>query len=239
MTNNTNHQQITTGLLNPSKDSVFHQLFTNPNPQSEKALKCFLEAILQEQISNIEIQREELQIEDSSLNKNSMYDVNCKINEKEFARIKIHNSDSKEYFANQVTYYCARLLKYHTENKNKYNDIPKVYQISILNFIYNNSSPKELFHYKLSTEDGLTINEQQNIIVIELPKICKLVEELQNKTKTIQNLTTIQKWCIFILYASTSELDSIIQEIAQSDQGIMSAFTALKEISHNKKSSDR
>ena len=238
MTNNT-HKQITTELLNPSKDSVFHQLFTNSNPQSEKALKCFLEAILQEQISNIEIQREELQIEDSSLNKNSMYDVNCKINEKEFARIKIHNSDSKEYFANQVTYYCTRLLKYHTENQNKYNDIPKVYQISILNFIYNNSSPKELFHYKLSTEDGLTINEQQNIIVIELPKICKLVEELQNKTKTIQNLTTIQKWCIFILYASTSELDSIIQEIAQSDQGIMSAFTALKEISHNKKSSDR
>lgn len=235
MTNNTNHQQFTTELLNPSKDSVFHQLFTNPNPKSEKALKCFLEAILQEQISNIEIQREELQIEDSSLNKNSMYDVNCKINEKEFARIKIHNSDSKEYFANQVTYYCTRLLKYHSENQNKYNDIPKVYQISILNFIYNNSSPNELFHYKLSTEDGLTINEQQNIIVIELPKICKLVEELQNKTKTIQNLTTIQKWCIFILYASTSELDSIIQEIAQSDQGIMSAFTALKEISNNKK----
>lgn len=238
MTNNT-HKQITTELLNPSKDSVFHQLFTNPNPKSEKALKCFLEAILQEQISNIEIQREELQIEDSSSNKNSMYDVNCKINEKEFARIKIHNSDSKEYFANQVTYYCARLLKYHTENQNKYNDIPKVYQISILNFIYNNSSPKELFHYKLSTEDGLTINEQQNIIVIELPKICKLVEELQNKTKTIQNLTTIQKWCIFILYASTSELDSLIQEITQSDQWIMSAFTALKEISNNEKSSDR
>ena len=236
MTNNINHQQFTTELLNPSKDSVFHQLFTNPNPKSEKALKCFLEAILQEQISNIEIQREELQIEDSSLNKNSMYDVNCKINEKEFARIKIHNSDSKEYFSNQVTYYCARLLKYHTENQNKYNDIPKVYQISILNFIYNNSSPKELFHYKLSTEDGITINEQQNIIVIELPKICKLVEELQNKTKTIQNLTTIQKWCIFILYASTSELDSLIQEITQSDQGIMSAFTALKEISNNEKS---
>ena len=239
MTNNTNHQQFTTELLNPSKDSVFHQLFTNPNPKSEKALKCFLEAILQEQISNIEIQRKELHIEDSSLNKNSMYDVNCKINEKEFARIKIHNSDSKEYFSNQVTYYCARLLKYHTENQNKYNDIPKVYQISILNFIYNNSSPKELFHYKLSTEDGITINEQQNIIVIELPKICKLVEELQNKTKTIQKLTTIQKWCIFILYASTSELDSLIQEITQSDQGIMSAFTALKEISNNKKSSNR
>ena len=190
---------------------------------------------MQEQISNIEIQREELHIEDSSLNKNSMYDVNCKINENEFTRIKIHNSDSKEYFAKQVTYYCARLLKYHTENQNKYNDIPKVYQISIINFIYNNSSPNELFHYKLSTEDGLIINEQENIIVIELPKICKLVEELQNKTKTIQNLTTIQKWCIFILYASTSELDSLIQEITQSEQGIMSAFTALKEISNNEK----
>ncbi len=56
MTNNNTHKQITTGLLNPSKNSVFHKLFTNPNPQSKKALKCFLEAILQEQISNIEIQ---------------------------------------------------------------------------------------------------------------------------------------------------------------------------------------
>ena len=65
ITNNNTHKQITTGLLNPSKDSVFQQLFTNPNPQSEEALKCFLEAILQEQISNIEIQREELHIEDS------------------------------------------------------------------------------------------------------------------------------------------------------------------------------
>ena len=89
MTNNINHQQFTTELLNPSKDSVFHQLFTNPNPKSEKALKCFLEAILQEQISNIEIQRKELHIEDSSLNKNSMYDVNCKINENEFTRINL------------------------------------------------------------------------------------------------------------------------------------------------------
>lgn len=55
MTNNNTPKQFTTELLNPSKDSVFHQLFTNPNPQSKKALKCFLEAILQEQISNIEI----------------------------------------------------------------------------------------------------------------------------------------------------------------------------------------
>ena len=52
-----------------------------------------------------------------------------------------------------------------------------------------------------------------------------------DKTRTIQSLTATQKWCIFILYASNDELNSLIQEIAQSEEGIMCAVTVLKEIS--------
>ena len=64
-----------------------------------------------------------------------------------------------------------------------------------------------------------------------MPKIRKIVESLLDKTRTIQSLTATQKWCIFILYASNDELNSLIQEIAQSEEGIMCAVTVLKEIS--------
>ena len=46
-----------------------------------------------------------------------------------------------------------------------------------------------------------------------------------------QNSTATQKWCIFILYASKYELNPLIQEIAQSEEGIICAVTVLKEIS--------
>ena len=44
-------------------------------------------------------------------------------------------------------------------------------------------------------------------------------------------MTATQKWCIYILYASNDELNSLIQEIAQSEEGIMCAVKVLKEIS--------
>ena len=58
--------------------------------------------------------------------------------------------------------------------------------------------PREIFRYKFFTEDGLILEERQNIIFIELPKIRKIVESLLDKTRTIQSLTAIQKWCIFV-----------------------------------------
>ena len=123
------------------------------------------------------------------------------------------------------------MLNHHVSKCSKWQDIPKVYQISVLNFIREKDHPREIFHYKFLTEDGLILEERQNIIFIELPKIRKIVESLLDKTRTIQSLTATQKWCIFILYASNDELNSLIQEIAQSEEGIMCAVTVLKEIS--------
>ena len=55
-----------------------------------------------------------------------------------------------------------------------------------------------LVPHEFLTEDGLILEEGQNIIFIELPKIRKIVESLLDKTRTIKSLTAIQKWGIFI-----------------------------------------
>ena len=219
-----------TALLNPCVDPVFKRLFTDSSPEGKRALQCFLEAILQKTVSNIVIQQEELPIE-SIFDKKSKFDLNCKIDEQEFANIEMQNYNCKEVYEKRAEYYCAHLLNHHVSKGSKWQDIPKVYQISVLNFIREKDHPREIFHYKFLTEDGLILEERQNIIFIELPKIRKIVESLLDKTRTIQSLTATQKWCIFILYASNDELNSLIQEIAQSEEGIMCAVTVLKEIS--------
>ena len=67
-----------TALLNPCVDPVFKRLFTDPSPEGKRALQCFLEAVLQKPVSNIEIQQEELPVE-SIFDKKSKFDLNCQI----------------------------------------------------------------------------------------------------------------------------------------------------------------
>ena len=219
-----------TALLNPCVDPVFKRLFTDSSPEGKRALQCFLEAILQKPVSNIVIQQEELPIE-SIFDKKSKFDLNCQIGENEFANIEMQNYNRKEVYEKRAEYYCAHLLNHHVPEGLKWQDIPKVYQISVLNFIREKDYPNEIFFYKFRSDEGLLLEERQNIIFIELPKIQQIVKNLMDKTTTVQSLTTTQKWCIFILYASNAELSSIIQEIANSEEGIMCAVTVLKEIS--------
>ena len=219
-----------TALLNPCVDPVFKRLFTDSSPEGKRALQCFLEAILQKPVSNIVIRQEELPIE-SIFDKKSKFDLNCQIGENEFANIEMQNYNRKEVYEKRAEYYCAHLLNHHVPEGLKWQDIPKVYQISVLNFIREKDYPNEIFFYKFRSDEGLLLEERQNIIFIELPKIQQIVKNLMDKTITVQSLTATQKWCIFILYASNAELSSIIQEIANSEEGIMCAVTVLKEIS--------
>ena len=219
-----------TALLNPCVDPVFKRLFTDSSPEGKRALQCFLEAILQKPVSNIVIRQEELPIE-SIFDKKSKFDLNCQIGENEFANIEMQNYNRKEVYEKRAEYYCAHLLNHHVPEGLKWQDIPKVYQISVLNFIREKDYPNEIFFYKFRSDEGLLLEERQNIIFIELPKIQQIVKNLMDKTTNVQSLTATQKWCIFILYASNAELSSIIQEIANSEEGIMCAVTVLKEIS--------
>ena len=219
-----------TALLNPCVDPVFKRLFTDSSPEGKRALQCFLEAILQKPVSNIVIRQEELPIE-FIFDKKSKFDLNCQIGENEFANIEMQNYNRKEVYEKRAEYYCAHLLNHHVPEGLKWQDIPKVYQISVLNFIREKDYPNEIFFYKFRSDEGLLLEERQNIIFIELPKIQQIVKNLMDKTTNVQSLTATQKWCIFILYASNAELSSIIQEIANSEEGIMCAVTVLKEIS--------
>ena len=219
-------------LLNPCIDPIFKRLFTDSSPEGQKALQSFLEAVLQKPVSNIVLQPEELPI-NSLYDKKSRFDLNCEIDKTEYANIEMQNYNCQEIYEKRAEYYCAHLLNHHVPEGLKWQKIPKVYQISVLNFIREKDFPREIFHYKFRTEDGLLLEERQNIIFIELPKVRQIVTNIINKTQKIEKLTATQKWCIFMLYASNDELYQLIQEIAKSEDGIMCAVKTLDKISQD------
>ena len=156
-----------------------------------------------------------------------------RIDKTEYANIEMQNYNCQEIYEKRAEYYCAHLLNHHVPEGLKWQKIPKVYQISVLNFIREKDFPREIFHYKFRTEDGLLLEERQNIIFIELPKVRQIVTNIINKTQKIEKLTATQKWCIFMLYASNDELYQLIQEIAKSEEGIMCAVKTLDKISQD------
>lgn len=124
-------------------------------------------------------------------------------------------------------------MNHNVQRGHKWHEIPKVYQISVLKFVCEKNSQKELLHYKFRTEEGFTLHDRQNIYFLELPKVEKLVQQIMTGKISVESLTDAQKWSIFILYASREEFKSLINEISHSQEGIMCAVTILKNISQD------
>lgn len=221
-----------TALLDPWRDSIFKKIFTDQSPQGNKALQSFLEAVLGRSVSDIVLLPTELPIE-STLDKQARFDLYCKIDNSEYANIEIQGIDTEKAFEKRAEYYCAHLLNHNVQKGLGWQEIPKVYQISVLKFIREKETSKELFHYKFRTEEGYSLHDRQNIFFLELPKVEKLVEKIKNGKVKVESLTDTQKWSIFILYASKEEYRSLIKENSSSQEGIMCAVRVLYEISQD------
>lgn len=223
-----------TALLNPCADSVFKRLFTDNSKEGYKVLQCFLETVLQKKVTNIVLQPNEIPIE-GIRDKKPRLDLNCKIDGTEIVNIEMQNYNTKEIFEKRAEYYCAHLLNHNVTEGLSWTKIPKVFQISVLNFIREKDCPREFFYYKFRTEDNCILEDRQNIIFIELPKVKKIVEEIEKGITQIEKLTATQKWCIFMLYGSKPEYETLIKQIALTEEGIMCAVVILDKISEDER----
>ena len=221
-----------TALLNPCTDVVFKKMFTDKSKQGRKALQCFLEAVIGEKISHIVLKPNELPIEDTR-DKVARFELNCKIDNTEYVNIEMQGINTECAFEKRAEYHCAHLLNHHVPRGTEWKDVPKVYQISVLNFIREPGSEKELFYYKFRSEEGHCLQERQNIIFIELPKVKKLVKQIDNNSLQVNDLTMSQRWCIFLLYASKEEYLWLIRELAKTEEGIMCIVEVLDKISQD------
>jgi predicted transposase/invertase (TIGR01784 family) len=102
--------------------------------------------------------------------------------------------------------------------------MPKVYQISLLNFIFDKDDPAAVGHYRMRKNNGHLLSGIQTVIFLELPKI----EALGDVPP--EDLNSEQKWCKFFLDADNPLKQDYVGKLA-AEGGIMEAKKTLDRIS--------
>ncbi len=209
-------------LLNPCADPTFKMLFTSENEFSRKALVSFLQTLLGKTITDVKLQPNVLSGE-TPYDKQAEFDITCKV-DNEFANIEFQGQNDHNAYGKRAEYHVAHLLNHYTTRGTDWEDIKKVYQISLLNFTFNKTSDKPFHHYMMKNEDDQSIAEILNVFFIELPKIAELPDN-------IETLTEMELWGKFFLYASNANKRNFLDQICKKSGGINMAAAALSYLS--------
>jgi len=210
-------------LLNPCVDPIFKILFTQESVESKEALSSFLTDILGHQVTDVVLQPNELSGESVS-DKQSEFDVNCKI-EGEIVNIEMQSRNNDFDYGKRAEYHVAHLLNHYTPKGLDWRDIPKVYQISVVNFHFDDNN-EYYNHYILKNEKGNQLEGILNVIFLELKKTALLPDD-------VEKLTNAELWGKFFLYAANESKKDFVAQIRKKHRGIDMANVVLENVSQD------
>ncbi len=232
-------------VLNPLCDPVFKSMFTKNTDEARSALKGFLSAIFNRNVTDIQLTTPELPKE-SYTDKDSKFDLSCLFEgESEYAEIEMQGRNENHAYDKRAEYYAAHLLNHNTREGDSWDKVPKVYQISVLNFVYDKDDENGFSWYTMRKNNGGILSDRMNIIFIELikiipPKIKELLKKqlrkpninIDSELKTlVNNLTALEKWCIFLSYRRNKYFQNLIHIVTEQEEIIMNAEASLSRIS--------
>ncbi|MDE7382524.1 MAG: Rpn family recombination-promoting nuclease/putative transposase [Treponemataceae bacterium] len=212
-------------LLNPRYDANFKAIFSEDSEEGRLALKSFLQAVLNAQVSDIQLIQNELPIE-AEYDKRAVFDISCTLDGRRHVNIEMQGLNIDNAYDCRAEYQAAHLLNHCVKRGMNWRNAPDVYQVSVLNFIYDKESDKGVSMYTMRAEDGRTLAGKMTVVFVELPKY-------KNAAEKVEDLTAVEKWCKFLLYADDGAKRSLIGEICKSDGGIMAASGILTKISQD------
>lgn len=215
-------------LLNPKVDPIFKALFTDNSKEAQIALQSFLTAILGDEVSEIELLPNELSVE-TPAEKQSQFDLTCKFRN-EYINIEMQGKNLYHSYGKRAEYHVAHLLNHYVTKGMDWQKAPKVYQISVLNFVFDKDNPDGINHYRMCSKNGGRLTDSLNVIFIELTKILKQIE---NSNIPIEKLTSVQRWVKFFMEADNPEKQTDIKQLCKFEEGIMKAEKVLSKISQD------
>lgn len=210
-----------TALLNPCADPVFKALFTQETPESRRALTSFLSAIFEKPVSDVRLVQNELSVETEN-EKQSRFDINCLVDGNP-VNIEMQGVNHGDSYGLRAEYHAAHLFNHFVKAKEEWQDLPKAFQISVLNFVFE-PDEQGVHHYRMQTDDGKRISDRLNIIFVELPKF-------DESEVSVEKLTPVQRWCKFFLYAARPEKIGYLAKLVAQEEGLMDAQVTLMKLS--------
>lgn len=214
-----------TALLNPRCDASFKAMFTQNTKESNLALKDFISTLLNRKISNLALIPNEPPID--MLGEMQMsFDVGITFDDGERADLEMQSRLQKYDYATRAEIQAARLLNVNSRRGDNWTS-PSAYQISVLNFEFDNNDKSPLAWYTMRKESGEQLAGKLNIIFFDLIKIRKMFGT------SVEKLTKLQKWGLFLSYADSEKHRDYIKKLIDSEDGLMNANAALNMVSQD------
>ena len=210
-------------LLNPRIDSTFKALFTQPTEESRNALHSFLEAATERKIKSVELTANEAPVAFEK-QRGVSYDILCVFDDGQPANLEMMAFNQKYDYGKRAEYQVSRLETTYLKKGDSWEKAPKVYQITVLDFVYDKASSEPVSRYAMRTADNRQLSDTLNIIFIELPKVIKL-------ENSIEKNSALENWAIFLKEADNPKKTRIIQKLTETEAGLMNAKQSLSSIS--------
>ena len=218
-------QMKTGALLNPRIDSTFKAMFTQPTEESRNALHSFLEAATERKIRTVELTANEAPV--SFVGQRGVsYDILCIFDNGQPANLEMMAFNQEYDYGKRAEYQVSRLETTYLRKGDTWEKAPKVYQITVLDFVYDKTSNEPVSRYAMRTADNRILSDNLNVIFIELPKVTKLEDRIGQNT-------ALENWAIFLKDADNPKKTGVIKKLTETEAGLMNAKQSLSSISEN------
>ena len=225
-------QAGTGALLNPRVDTTFKAMLTRNTSEAKAALKSFLEAATERKIAKWELRPNDLPV--SFVGQRGVScDISCEFDDGLSADIEMQAFNQAYDYGKRAEYQVARLEATYLKRGESWEKAPVVYQISILNFLYDfkdgtkddeEKRPAPVSRFAMRTKDGKYLSNTLNIVFVELPKVYGLEESLETNT-------ALENWAIFLKDADNPDKKDIIDKLTCKEKGLMEAQKSLSSVS--------
>lgn len=207
-------------LLSPTKDVVFQVLFGEQG--SEEITKAFLEAILNEKITNVDLSKNPVLRRMKPKDKMGILDVLVKFNNNEYCNIEMQVTKKKEVIE-RALFYWSKTYSRNIKEGEEYSNLGRTIIVLIADFELE--TLKDLGYctkWKIIEEEKrkIILTEDLEIVIIELPKIFK--QKVQENGKLLD-------WLYFLKNPNSEK----VGEIMGKNEDIKRAEEKLEKISQD------
>ena len=209
-----------TKLLSPTMDFVFQVLFGEVG--SEEITKDFLEAILKEKITEINLSRNPILRREKIEGKMGILDVIVEINKKETCNIEMQVGE-REDIVQRLLYYWGKMYTKNINKGEQYKELKRTIVIMIAGFELKELKEQGYYtRWKLiETENRKQIlTDDIEIDIIELPKI---------HNRNIEKEDSLLEWLYFLENPDSEGVKRIVEK----NEGVKKAKEKLEEISND------
>jgi predicted transposase/invertase (TIGR01784 family) len=222
-------------LLPPSDDRIFKLLMTSPD--SKPALIDLISATLRRPVVDVVVRNNELPYEDVN-EKAERLDVNCKIDdgsqvdlEMQASRIQ-EDSDGehKNLKGKSIYYLCDLHSSQPSKGLQRYDKLAQTYQVTFCSYTVFPNLPGYVNSFSMRHDiNNELLSNAIHVIYVELSKLGVII------IKSVDDMTDMEKWALFLRYANIPEYRETVNRIIQSKEALQMAGSLLMSVSKDER----